>query len=192
MELTDRFEKALVFAAQKHRGHLRKSTAIPYIAHLLQVAGLVLEFGGNEEEAIAALLHDTVEDGKATLDELRDAFGDSVAQIVEGCSDTTLEHGRKEPWWQRKRAYIDRLPTQPESVRLVCAADKLHNARAIVRDYRTTGEAVFTRFTADKAATIWYYHAVLDALRLSGTDPRLVDELSRAVTDLTALAYPVL
>jgi len=160
--LVDRFERGLEFAASRHKGHVRKGSDIPYISHLLQVAGIVLEYGGDEDQAIAALLHDVVEDQKATLDEVRNEFGDAVATIVWGCSDT--DKAEKEEWWARKRAYVDRIKHEPAAIRLVAAADKLHNARSILKDYRTDGDALFDRFKGKKADTIWYFRALVDAL----------------------------
>jgi len=190
VELSDEFDRALAFASNRHRRHLRKGTAVPYLAHLLGVTSIVLEHGGTEREAIGALLHDTLEDGKATIVEVREQFGDEVADIVAGLSDTD-QADNKPDWWTRKRAYVKHLPHASASVRLISAADKLHNARAIVKDQREIGDVVFDRFTADKAATLWYYRALISAFRASGTAPRLVDELNRVVTELEHLAYPV-
>ena len=189
MDLSGEFDRALAFASSRHRRHLRKGTGVPYLAHLLGVTSIVLEHGGTETEAIGALLHDTVEDGKATLAEVREEFGDEVADIVDGLSDTD-QPDNKPDWWTRKRAHVKHLPHASASVRLVSAADKLHNARAIVRDQREIGDVVFDRFTADKAATLWYYRALISAFRASDTAPTLVDELNRVVTELEHLAYP--
>jgi (p)ppGpp synthase/HD superfamily hydrolase len=186
--LVDRFERRLEFAARKHKGHVRKGSDIPYIAHLLQVAGIVLEYGGDEDQAIAALLHDVVEDGQATEDEVRAEFGDAVADMVRGCSDT--DKAEKEEWWERKRKYIDRIRDEPAGIRLVSAADKLHNAWSILKDYRTDGDVLFERFKGKKAGTLWYYRALIDAFRISNTDDALVDELNRTVTEIEHLAYP--
>ena len=134
-----RYGKALAYAAEKHAGQKRKGTTIPYISHPLGVASLVLEYGGSEDEVIAALLHDVPEDcgGQEVLDEIRQKFGMGAAAIVEGCSDT-LE-SPKPKWRPRKEAHIAHLQTAHRSVRLVAAADKLHNALSILRDYRTRG-----------------------------------------------------
>ena len=175
------FEDALTFAVQRHAGHLRKGTDIPYATHLLAVCSIVLEHGGDEEEAIAALLHDAVEDQKATLDEIRDRFGERVAETVAGCSDTDV--APKPPWRERKEAYIAHLATASPSTRLVSAADKLHNARSIVFDYRLQGETLWDRFSASRDETLWYYRSVVDALRAAGTTP-LIDELDRVVTEM--------
>lgn len=186
--LVEPFERGLEFAAKRHKGHLRKGTSIPYIAHLLQVAGIVMEYGGNEVQAVAALLHDVVEDQKATLVEVREDFGPEIATIVEGCSDT--DQAEKEEWWQRKRTYIEAIAKKGPEVRLVSAADKLHNARAILKDYRTDGDAVFQRFKGKKAGTIWYYRALIDAFRATNTEEALIDELNRTLTEIERLAYP--
>lgn len=184
MELTSRFQRALHFATDRHHGHVRKGTNIPYISHLLAVASIVIEHGANEDEAIAALLHDAVEDQKATLNEIRTRFGDAVADIVAGCSDTDVEP--KPPWRPRKEAYIAHVEVASPSVRLVSAADKLHNARTILLDYRTMGEALWSRFTGGRA-TLWYYRALVDAFRSAGSTP-LIEELDRVVSELERLA----
>jgi GTP pyrophosphokinase len=183
--LTERFEKALLFATQRHAKQKRKGTAVPYVSHLLAVSALVLENDGSEEEAIAALLHDAVEDRAATLDEIRDRFGARVANIVWGCSDTD-EHP-KPPWKARKTAYIEHLKSAGRSQRLISAADKLHNARSILRDYRIEGDRVWDRFNADQTQTLWYYGAVVKALRVHGSNP-LVDELDRVLKELRRLS----
>ncbi len=185
VELTSRFNGALEFAAVRHAGELRKGTEIPYVAHLLGTASIALEYGANEDEAIAALLHDAVEDGKATLAEIRARFGDAVADIVAGCSDTDVRP--KPPWRERKEAYIAHLRNASASVRLVSAADKLHNARAILRDYREMGEALWERFNGGRDGTLWYYRALVNAFRAAGTS-RLVEELDRVVSELERCA----
>lgn len=180
MTLSERFIHALRFAAERHADHLRKGTDIPYIAHLLGVASIALEYGANENEAIAALLHDAVEDQKATLPEIRERFGDAVADIVAGCSDTDVVP--KPDWRARKAAYVAHIPTASPSVRLVSAADKLHNARAILRDYRTVGEELWGRFKGGRDGTLWYYRALVDAFRAVGSP--LADELDHVVSEL--------
>lgn len=187
MFLTERFEEALVLAAQFHARQLRKGTTIPYIAHLLAVTSLVLENGGNEDEAIAALLHDAVEDqgGADARETIRRLFGDDVTAIVDGCSDTDIVP--KPPWRERKERYIAHLRTASPSMRLVSAADKLHNVRSILADYRMLGEVLWRRFNGGKAGTLWYYRAVTDTLREVGPSP-LIDELDRTLTELERLA----
>jgi (p)ppGpp synthase/HD superfamily hydrolase len=180
MKLTSRFDDALEFAAVRHAGHVRKGTNIPYIAHLLGVASIALEYGANENEAMAALLHDAVEDQKATLQEIRDRFGAAVADIVAGCSDTDVVP--KPPWRKRKEAYIAHIPAASHSVQLVSAADKLHNARAILRDYRDVGEALWERFNGGRDGTLWYYRALAELFAPSGVP--VADELRRVVHEL--------
>src|SRR5579863_9659412 len=187
MLLTPRFEEALVCATQLHAEQTRKGTTIPYISHLLAVTSLVLEQGGNEDEAIAALLHDAVEDqgGADAREKIRRLFGDTVVAIVDGCSDTDVMP--KPPWRARKERYIARLRSVSPSVRLVSAADKLHNVRSILADYRIFGEVLWSRFNGGKAGTLWYYRAATDALREAGPSP-LLDELDRTLTELERLA----
>jgi (p)ppGpp synthase/HD superfamily hydrolase len=182
-KLTRRFEQALLFATRKHAGQGRKGTAVPYISHLLSVAGLVLEAGGGEDLAIAALLHDVVEDcgGAPMLKEVRRRFGERVAHVVEGCTDTDLFP--KPPWRQRKEDYLKHLRTANADVRLVSAADKLHNVRTILTDYRECGEAVWERFQGKRDGTLWYYRALLTEFRRRKGN-RLINELERAVTEL--------
>ena len=187
MILTKRFEEALVFTSHEHRKQLRKGSNIPYVSHLLAVAGIVLEYGGSEDEAIAALLHDAVEDqgGTPMLDKIRGLFGTEVADIVEGCTDSFEEEWEyKSPWKQRKRDYIDHVRSASPSIRLVSAADKLHNARSILRDYRECGETLWHRFHAGRKDQLWYYRSLVQSFRVTQTVPGLVDELDRTVTEL--------
>ena len=181
--MTDRFEHALVYAARLHREQRRKGAGIPYISHLLAVTSLVLEHGGDEEEATAALLHDALEDfgGENLRNEIRERFGRRVLEIVEGCTDSDAKP--KPPWRERKQAFVERLPHATRSVRLVCAADKLHNARSLRADYRLAGERLWELFRGGREGTLWYYRAVVDALRHAETTP-LVEELDRVVTEL--------
>jgi (p)ppGpp synthase/HD superfamily hydrolase len=169
----------------------RKKTRIPYVAHLLGVCAIVLEHGGSEDEAIAALLHDTLEDITPTKQARRTirAFGDDVYGIVEGCTDgTPNKKGRKAPWRQRKETYIAGLEHEPRSVLLVSAADKLHNARAIVADLRTSGDTVWKRFNATKHDILWYYGALVTAFRANPAHPiAIVDELERVVAEMRRL-----
>jgi len=190
MTLSARFEEALVYAAQLHADQARKGTTIPYVAHLLGVASIVLEQGAGEDEAIAALLHDAVEDqgGEATLAEIGRRFGPRVAEIVDACTDARTTP--KPPWRERKQAYIAHLHHATASVRLISAADKLHNARAILRDYRAIGESLWTRFNGGKEGTLWYYRALVEALQAAGPTP-LVEELDRVVSEIEKLASEV-
>ena len=186
-KLGPRFSEAFLFAAEKHALQTRKKTDVPYISHLMSVASLVLEAGGGEDEGVAALLHDVVEDcgGRPVLEEIRQRFGDRVATIVEGCTDAyTIP---KPPWKQRKLDYLEVLRRADDDVRLVSAADKLHNVRSILADYRREGDSVWDRFSGRRDGTLWYYRAVLDVLR-QGRANRLVEELERVVTELETLA----
>ena len=185
--LSDRFGEALAYASRLHRHQRRKGTNIPYISHLLAVSAIVLEHGGGEDEAIAALLHDAIEDqgGAATREEIRRRFGDRVTEIVDGCTDA--ETIPKPPWRERKEAYIAHVALADESVRLVSAADKLHNARSILADYRQIGDALWPRFTGRKDGTLWYYRSLVEAFR-PRAHPRLVAELDRVVTEMERLA----
>jgi (p)ppGpp synthase/HD superfamily hydrolase len=187
MTLSARFEEALILAVQWHAGQVRKETTIPYIAHLLGVASIVLEQGADEDEAIAALLHDAVEDqgGVIALGEIRRRFGDRVAEIVAGCTDAWTTP--KPPWRERKEAYIAHLRQASASVRLVSAADKLHNARSILADYRASGDALWSRFNGGKEGTLWYYRALVETLQAADPTP-LVEELDRVVSEIERLA----
>lgn len=193
MQPTERFIDALIYATRLHAGQTRKGSDTPYIAHLLAVTALVLEHGGTEEEAIAALLHDAVEDqgGRPTLETIRARFGDEVASIVAGCTDTDEIH--KPSWRPRKERYIAHLRSAPHSVRLVSAADKLHNARSVLADYLELGESLWSRFTGNREGTLWFYPAVTEALR-DATQPdesqlaALIHELERTVTAIEAAA----
>ena len=157
----------MVYAHQVHQNQRRKGTGIPYIAHVLGVAALAIEYGATEDEAIAALLHDAAEDGggEATLAEIRARFGDAVADIVLGCSDSLVEDPEdKLPWRERKENYLAHLENASPSVCLVSAADKLHNVRSIMRDYREHREEIWARFQGRRDGTLWYYETVADTL----------------------------
>jgi (p)ppGpp synthase/HD superfamily hydrolase len=185
--LGPRFLLAFAFAAEKHAGQTRKASTIPYIAHLMGVASLVLEFGGDEDMAIAALLHDVVEDcgGAPMLKEVRRKFGRRVAKIVDGCTDSDIEP--KPPWRERKESYIRHLKDADADTRLVSAADKLNNVRSILADYREVGEAVWERFNGRREGTLWYYRALLREF-LRRKPNRLIRELDLAVRELEAEA----
>ena len=184
--LTKRFEDAFSYAAELHRRQARKGTGIPYISHVLAVASLVWEAGGNEDEAIAGLLHDGPEDcgGRQVLDEIRRRFGAAVSDIVEGCTDTFEDP--KPNWLTRKTAYIERLAHDGPSIHLVSSADKLHNARAIIADVRRDGSLVWDRFSAKPDRIVWYYESLCEAYRTAGHSP-LVEELGLAVREMKAL-----
>lgn len=182
VDLSHRFRKALIFAARLHNDQRRKGTDIPYIAHLLAVASLVITHGGDEDEAIAALLHDAVEDqgGQPTLEMIRTRFGERVAVIVEGCTDTDVVP--KPPWKARKECYLAHLKSASPSVKLVAAADKLDNVRAIIADYRTHGAAIWTRFNAGPEDQRWFYRSCVTALHDGPMS--LIRELDAAVQQL--------
>ena len=189
MTLTNRLGEAFLYASQLHSGQKRKGTDIPYISHPLAVASIVLENGGDENEAIAALLHDAVEDagGPPTREEIRRRFGERVAEIVDGCTDT--DESPKPPWRKRKEAYIAHVRRADHSVVLVSAADKLHNARAILEDYRSLGDELWARFNGGKDGTLWYYCSLIEAFQTTGKAPsRLVEQLDRVVSEIQALA----
>jgi GTP pyrophosphokinase len=185
--LTHRFTEALVYATELHRQQIRKGSGTPYIAHLMSVCSLALEYGANEDEAIAALLHDAIEDqgGTKTRDMICQKFGETVTAIVEGCTDADTIP--KPPWQERKQAYIRHLPTASTSVRLVSACDKLHNARSILTDYRVLGEALWDRFKGGREGTLWYYRALVKAFLQTGATP-LIEELDRVVSEIERLA----
>jgi len=182
-KLSARFVEALVYTCELHRHQVRKGTQIPYIAHLLSVAGLVLEQGGSEDEAIAALLHDAVEDqgGLATLENIRRIFGKRVAEIVEGCTDAVSEP--KPPWRARKEKYLRHLEHSSPEILLVSLADKVHNARSILADLRQQGEDTWARFNGGKEGTLWYYHSLVEVFARRVEAP-LVIELARIVDEI--------
>jgi (p)ppGpp synthase/HD superfamily hydrolase len=186
MALTARFDQALLYATLIHAGQTRKGTKIPYISHLLGVASITMEYGATEDEAIGALLHDAGEDagGEGRIEDIRHRFGNAVADIVKGCTDTVVIP--KPEWRPRKEAYIAHVRHASQSVRLVSASDKLHNARAIERDYWKMGEELWPRFSGGKDGTLWYYRALVEAFRDAGFC-ELVNELDRVVTDLERL-----
>jgi (p)ppGpp synthase/HD superfamily hydrolase len=182
--LTPKFDEAMAYAAKKHATQTRKGSDIPYLGHLLSVAGFVIEADGTETAAIAALLHDAAEDqgGEATLAEIREKFGDEVAGIVGECSDTF--ETPKPPWRERKQRYVDHLPEASDAAILVSLADKLHNARAILRDYREVGDRLWQRFSVqDPQLHLWYYRSLLDVYA-QRVDNWMVDELREVIDAL--------
>jgi (p)ppGpp synthase/HD superfamily hydrolase len=185
--LTARFDEALVYASRLHSGQTRKTSPVPYIAHLLAVTALVLEDGGTEVEAIAALLHDAVEDqgGQEVLEEIRARFGEKVALIVDGCTDAY--HKPKPPWQERKEGFIEKLRNSPPEVFRVSLADKLHNARTTLVDLRIYGEKTWEKFNGGKEGTLWYYRTLL-AIYRDRTTGFMVDELERTVGEMLRLA----
>jgi (p)ppGpp synthase/HD superfamily hydrolase len=187
--LSGRFGEALALAAELHARQLRKGTRTPYVSHLMSVAALVLEDGGDEDEAIAALLHDALEDcaEQVTPADLERRFGSTVRALVEACTDTGAEYagGQKPPWRERKIGYIERLRTAEVGYR-VSLADKVHNARSILRDLAVTGPAVWERFTGGRDGTLWYYRSLAETFRHRGASGYLVEELERTVAELEA------
>jgi (p)ppGpp synthase/HD superfamily hydrolase len=195
--LTSRFDDALHYATRHHARQLRKGTPIPYAAHLLAASSLVLEMHGDEDEAIGALLHDVVEDGggQTALDEIEQQFGPAVARMVLDNSDSVPAEGEEKPrWYERKKAYIDAFPRKSPAALRVCLADKLHNARSILLDYRTDGDALWGRFGQGQGiATRIYYRELAAAFerereRMGDAAQPFVDELRRVVDAITALA----
>lgn len=184
--LTDRFEEALAYASCIHRSQVRKGTSVPYVSHLLAVASLTLQHGGDEDQAIAALLHDAAEDqgGEERLEDIRRRFGAGVAVIVADCTDAWVEP--KPPWRERKEAYVAALAHKPERSLLVSLADKTHNASAIVADLRAHGGEIWSRFTGGRDGSLWYYRALTDAF-LERTPGPLLDEFARHVREMESL-----
>jgi (p)ppGpp synthase/HD superfamily hydrolase len=185
-ELTGRFDEALVYASQVHAGQKRNRTEIPYIAHPLAVASLVMEANGSENEIIAALLHDAAEDagGISRLNDIRAHFGGTVAEIVEACTDS-LEEPRP-PWRLRKERYLERLAGASDSVILVSLADKLHNARTVLMDYRDLGEAVWQRFQGGRDYASWYFVEAARIFRARGKG-KLQAEFDRVINEILSL-----
>ena len=191
--LTSRFTDAFAYALDVHGGMVRKGGGeIPYMAHLMGVTSLVLQYGGTEDEAIGALLHDAAEDGggHSRLADIKARFGPKVATIVDGCSDSF--ETPKKPWLERKQAYIKRVPSESASVILVSVADKIHNVGAIIADYRTVGDALWARLNpeAGKAGTVGYYRGLVRAYRHAPESPkhlRAVDDLDQLVRELEDL-----
>jgi len=186
IKLGPRFQRAFQFAAQMHSGQTRKASTIPYIAHLMGVASLVLEAGGDEDLAIAGLLHDVVEDcgGVPMLKEVRRRFGKRVAEVVDGCTDAY--EVPKPPWRERKESYIRRLKKESADTRLVSAADKLNNVCSILSDYRAIGESVWSRFNGQRDGTLWYYQTLRDEF-LRRNKNRITRDFDLAVRELESL-----
>jgi (p)ppGpp synthase/HD superfamily hydrolase len=183
---TERLADAFAFADMLHRRQRRKGSDVPYITHLMSVAALVGEYGGTEDQVIAALLHDAVEDqgGPDTLSKIRERFGEGVAHYVEAASDASGEP--RPPWLQRKQTFLSGLRTAPADAKLIVAADKLHNVRTLIRDYYQVAELLWDRFTGKRDGTLWYYREALVALA-EGWDHPIVRELREAVETLEGL-----
>lgn len=188
-QLGERFAQALSLANELHANQVRKGSPTPYIAHLLGVTALVLEHGGDEDMAIAALLHDAVEDqgGMQTLDLIRQKFGNRVAQIVLACSDAF--ELPKPPWQQRKDAYLAHLPDISRDARLVSLADKLHNARSILISLYQQGPQVWQRFNGGREGTLWYYQALLQVFQQTDQDLRMTHELAQTLLEIQELDH---
>jgi GTP pyrophosphokinase len=187
MILSKRFLDAVEYAFYLHAGHMRKGTKTPYFSHLMGVSSLVMEHGGTEDEAIAALLHDAVEDqgGQDTLNAISVLFGPKVATIVDGCTDSDTQP--KPPWKKRKLEYLTHLKrTRNKSIRLVSAADKLHNSRAILADYRKQKDGLWKRFNVGKQETLWYYRQLANSFLKTGP-VSLARELDAVVSELEAI-----
>jgi (p)ppGpp synthase/HD superfamily hydrolase len=184
--LGSRFDDAFLYASQVHRLQLRRGTDVPYLAHLLGVASLVLEDGGDEDEAIAGLLHDTVDyQGVPALNEIRRRFGTRVAELVEHCTDHDPAHD-KPTWRPRKQAYLDALPQQTASALRVMLADKLFNARELLAEYRQVGEQLWRRYSAGREM-LWYLRGLADGFTPLSKSP-MVHELQLVVDELERLA----
>jgi (p)ppGpp synthase/HD superfamily hydrolase len=179
-----RLARAAALATHEFDGVLRKATGVPYVTHLYAVAALVGEHGGDEDQMIAALLHDWLEDvDGASVERLEVEFGPRVARIVLACSDTTVRP--KPPWRERKERHLAHLRVQEPDVKLIVAADKLHNARCLLRDVRSNGDDAFRPFNASKEDTLWYYDAATGAIAHEYAHP-IVDDLRRTVDRLLA------
>jgi len=185
--LTSRFETALDFAFHLHKNQYRKGSNIPYISHLLAVTAIVIENGGSENQAIAALLHDAVEDqgGYDTLQKIHELFGSEVAEIVEGCTDAFTDP--KPEWRGRKTAYLKKLKYSPDSILLVSLAYKVHNARSLLRDLQSKEKNVWEKFNGGKKGTLWYYQSLIEILN-TNSYPYLTSELSQVVKKIVQLS----
>ena len=183
-----KLSNALALAVQAHEGQVRKSTTIPYISHPMAVASIALEFGASENQAIAALLHDAIEDGGIKYANIIKAqFGDHVHDLVQGCTDGTPDHsGQKAPWIERKTAYLKHLQEASDEVLLVSCSDKLHNARAIVADLINDGPSVFERFSSSPEQTLWYYRQLATIFNNRKVPP--AKALESAVSQMEALS----
>ena len=190
MQLTERFERAMVYAARAHRTQKRKGSGVPYLSHLMQVAGLALEYGADEDVAIAALLHDVIEDcGKQTIEEIGEQFGERVLVIVKGCSDTLDKVNEEREWRDRKEDYLSHLRTEAsDDVLLVSCCDKLHNSRSILSDLKEQGESIWEIFKGGREGTLWYYRALVDAYQQISAPERLVRELDEVVSEIERLS----
>lgn len=185
--IAEKFELALVYATRLHAKQIRKVDGTPYIAHLLSVAALILEAGGNETEAIAGLLHDSLEDqgGPQTQVEISQQFGAEVLEIIKGCTES--EELPKPPWMERKQRYLYQLQNASPSVRLVSLADKLHNARSLLASLHQHGEEVWTYFPVGKESSLWFYQALLPIYRTTNHNS-MVQEFERVLFELQSIS----
>lgn len=188
---TARLIQAFEFAAQEHKYQVRKDTNIPYISHLMSVSALVYENGGDEDQAIAGLLHDVIEDADppSRVPHIRkvihEQFGPRVLRLVEGCTDGEAdEKGEKAPWRERKETYLEALKYKPEELLLVSCCDKLHNARAIWTDLNSIGKVLFERFTGKEAGTLWYYQTLVEIFQQRLPNIVAVRELAATVEQI--------
>ena len=190
MPFGNKFEAALLYTSEKQRQQIRKGSGTPYLSHLLQVAGLAMEHGADEELAIGALLHDVVEDcGKETIEEIRDQFGERVLEIVLGCSDTTDKVAETRSWRERKETYLAHLREEASAdVLLVSCCDKLHNSRSILSDLKEQGDAIWGIFKGGREGTLWYYRALVESYRQVDAPPRRVRELDEVISEIERLA----
>jgi len=184
-QITDRFRRALDYAARKHAQQTRKASDIPYLSHLLGVCSIVMDNSTDEDVWIAALLHDAVEDqgGEATAREIEAEFGARVADLVRGCSEMTAdENARRPSWLERKMCYIEQFPKKDPAVMLISVADKLHNARSVLADWLRCGDDAYCKFTMGKRGTHWYYQSMIECYRATGKVPaHLLKELEDTV-----------
>lgn len=180
-ELTERFEQAFIYAHRLHANQTRKVSGVPYISHLMSVAALVLEDRGSEDEAIAALLHDAIEDqgGQATREQICQQFGDRVAAIVDGCTEWSIPP--KPPWKERKLRYLENLQTASSQVRRVSLADKLHNARSLLADWQRSGDEIWNHFGSSEAEILWFYQSLAKVYQETGAG-YLTEEFCQVVT----------
>lgn len=191
MLCSDQYARAFSFAAGAHAGQFRKGGTVPYITHPLAVSALVVEFGGDEDQAIAGLLHDVVEDCGVSLVDLSEKFGPRVAAIVAACTDGVPdERGVKAPWRERKERYLTHLEEEAQDALLVAACDKLHNVRAIVFDIRQMGDSAFDRFTASRKEVIWYYRSLAGVFERRLDRPSLVRAISYEIAQMWDFGTP--
>ena len=183
-----RLDDALAFVAERFRFKARKATRVPYLSHLLAVTAMVMEHGGTADQMVAAALHDYLEDVVgASVTEIEERFGPNVARLVDALSDSKDASRPKAPWRIRKTTHLSQLRTAGTDVKLIAACDKLHNARSVIVDQKRVGDEAFTRFSAPKDDTLWFYRESLGALR-EGYDHEVLEELAAAIDEMHRLA----